>query len=85
MIYTLKRKVLDPFSEGRQTNLDISWNCNFFPFSFILEHGVRNKVTILSARPRGYKTAFVLTSAEHEIFFAIKCENANNSWHVHIY
>ena len=34
--------------------------------------------------PRGYKTFFMLNSAEHEIFFANKYENAN-SWHFHIY
>ena len=34
---------------------------------------------------RGYKTFFMLNSAEHEIFSANKYENANNSWHFHIY
>ena len=29
--------------------------------------------------PRGYKTTFMLNSAEHEIFSANKYENANNS------
>ena len=37
------------------------------------------------ARPRGYKTFFMLNSAEHEIFSANKYENANDSWHFHIY
>ena len=32
-----------------------------------------------------YKTFFMLNSAEHEIFSANKHENANNSWHFHIY
>ena len=36
-------------------------------------------------RPRGYKTFFMLNSAEHEIFSGNKYENANNSWHFHIY
>ena len=36
-------------------------------------------------RPWGYKTFFMLNSAEHEIFSANKYENANNSWHFHIY
>ena len=36
-------------------------------------------------KPRGYKTFFMLNSAEHEIFSANKYENANNSWHFHIY
>ena len=35
--------------------------------------------------PRGYKTFFMLNSAEHEIFSAYKYENANKSWHFHIY
>ena len=35
--------------------------------------------------PQGYKTFFMLNSAEHEIFSANKYENANNSWHFHIY
>ena len=34
---------------------------------------------------RGYKTFFMLNSAEHEIFSANKYENANNCWHFHIY
>ena len=37
-------------------------------------------------RPRGYKTSlFKLNSAEPENFTANKYENANNSWHFHIY
>ena len=39
----------------------------------------------MESRPRGYKTFFMLNSAEHEIFSANKYENANNSWHFHIY
>ena len=38
-----------------------------------------------SSWPQGYKTSFMLNSAEHEIFSANKYENANNSWHFHIY
>ena len=34
---------------------------------------------------RGYRTFFLLNSAQHEIFSANKYENANNSWHFHIY
>ena len=33
----------------------------------------------------GYKTFFMLNLAEHENFSANKYENANNSWHFHIY
>ena len=36
-------------------------------------------------RPRGYKTIFMLNSAEHEIFSANEYENANKSWHFHIH
>ena len=36
-------------------------------------------------RPRGYKTFFMLNSAEHENFSANKYENANHSWYFHIY
>ena len=36
-------------------------------------------------RPIGYQIIFMLNSAEHEIFSANKYENANNSWHFHIY
>ena len=36
-------------------------------------------------RPLGYKTFFMLNSAEHEIFSANKYENVNNSWHFHFY
>ena len=35
--------------------------------------------------PQGYKTFFMLNSAEHEILSANIYENANNSWHFHIY
>ena len=35
--------------------------------------------------PHGFKTFFVLHSAEHEIFSANKYENANNCWYFHIY
>ena len=35
--------------------------------------------------PQGYKVFFMLNSAECEIFSANKYENANNSWHFHIY
>ena len=53
----------------------------------------RNKKNVNASRlcliwPRGYKTFFMLNSAEHNIFSAYSCkyENANNySWHFHIY
>ena len=35
--------------------------------------------SICAGLPRGYKTLFMLNSAEHEIFSANKYENANNS------
>ena len=35
--------------------------------------------------PRGYKTFFMLNSAEHEIFPANNHENANYCWYFHIY
>ena len=35
--------------------------------------------------PRVYLTFFVRSSTENEIFSADKYENANNSWHFHIY
>ena len=39
----------------------------------------------ISSWAQGYKTFFMLNSAEYEIFSANKYENANNSWHFHIY
>ena len=36
-------------------------------------------------RPKGYKKIFILSSAEHEILSAHKCQNANNCWHFNIY
>ena len=42
-------------------------------------------MTKSETRPRGYKTFFMLNSAEHELFTATKYENANKSWHFHIY
>ena len=39
----------------------------------------------LQVCPRGYKKIFMLNSAEHEIFSANKYENANYSWHFHLY
>ena len=57
---------------------------NYFPenaITFILTmYNINNEI-----RPRGYKTFFMLNSAEHELFSANKYENANNSWHFHIY
>ena len=50
----------------------------------ILTDGPEQTVHI-QIRPRGYKTFFMLNSAEHEIFSANKYENANNNWHFHIY
>ena len=38
-----------------------------------------------AARPRGYKTLTMLNSAEHEIYPAHKCQNANYCWHFNIY
>ena len=35
--------------------------------------------------PGGYKTFSMLSSAEHEIYPAHKCLNANNCWHFNIY
>ena len=35
--------------------------------------------------PEVIKLFFMLNSAAHEIFPANKYENANNSWHFHIY
>ena len=40
---------------------------------------------IYAVWPQGYNTSFVLNSAAHEIFSANKYENANNSWHFHIF
>ena len=34
--------------------------------------------------PRGYKTFFMLNSAEQDIV-SLKYENANNGWHFYIY
>ena len=34
---------------------------------------------------QGYKTFFMLNSAEHKIYPAHKCLNANNCWHFNIY
>ena len=39
----------------------------------------------MDIRPQGYKTFFMLYSAEHEIFSANQYENAKQSWHFHIY
>ena len=39
----------------------------------------------VGSQARAYKMFFMLNSAEHEIFSAYKYENANKSWHFHIY
>ena len=39
----------------------------------------------LRPAPEAIQLFFMLNSAEHEIFSANKYENANNSWHFHIY
>ena len=46
---------------------------------------ITHKLNIKPIGSRGYKTFFTLNSAEHEIFSMNKYENANNSWHFHIY
>ena len=43
------------------------------------------KFEVFLSWSRGYKTFFMHNLAEHEIFSANKYENANNSWHFHIY
>ena len=50
-------------------------------------HSISYKIACASSkdRPRGYKTFFMLNSAEHEIFSANEYENANNNWHFYIY
>ena len=50
-----------------------------------LDQTVTNGVEQYLSRPRGYKTFFKLNSAEHEIYPAYKCLNANNCWHFNIY
>ena len=42
-------------------------------------------VSQVKSRSWGYKTFFMLNSAEHEILPAHKYENANCCWHFHIY
>ena len=34
---------------------------------------------------RGYKTFFMIISAECKIYSAHECQNANNCWHFNIY
>ena len=67
---------LDPFSEG-----DWCAGKRMGSHKCLLPCEIGGK----STRPRGYKTLFMLNSAEHEIVSAYKYENANNSWHFHIY
>ena len=54
----------------------------YFPFSFSAEHEIlpANKEQIIDK----YR-CFLLSLAECEIFSAYEYENANISWHFHIY
>ena len=53
-----------------------------FEFCSVAEHvGLNNP----EYSPRGYKTISMLNSADHEIYTAHKCQNANNCWHCNIY
>ena len=45
----------------------------------------RPYLTFCPAWPRGHRTFSMLTSAEHEIYPAHKCLNANSCWHFNIY
>ena len=54
-----------------------------FHTKYLAERLAFDKLQIVLAR--GYKTYFMLNSAEHEIFFAKKYENAKINWHFHIY
>ena len=49
-----------------------------------IDSWVRHAKICLSG-PEVIEKMFMLNSAEHEIFSANKYENANNSWHFHIY
>ena len=70
----------------------------FFWLGFISVYLVWSKIQLFTAQTdwssqprcqviwaRGYKTFFMLNSAEHEIFPAHKCLNANNCWNFNIY
>ena len=50
-----------------------------FPLKLCGQAGIR------ISGPKVIKHFFMLNSAEHEIFSANKYENANKSWHFHIY
>ena len=43
------------------------------------------QTSFLVTKPRGYKTIFILNSAEHETYPTHKCLNTNNCWHFNIY
>ena len=61
----------------------LNWDCVCilkFPQKFPQICFGKNKIG-----PRAYKSIFMLNSAEHGIFSANKYENANSSWHFHIY
>ena len=59
-----------------------SVQCNEAQYS----HGLTSASSGIQTWSQGYKSFFMLNSAEHEIFSGNKYENANNSsWHFHIY
>ena len=55
--------------------------CDEVPYS----HELNSASSRIQTCPPGYKTFFMLNSAEHDIFSANKYKNANKSWHFHIY
>ena len=68
---------------------DCSVSYNKYVGSGSLSHeGIGNSTRqwhAVKIRLRGYKTFFMLNSAEHAIYPAHKCKNANNCWHFNIY
>ena len=67
---------------GKKVKIQNQTNVHYHSCREVLKSEV---LTRLRIRPQGYNTFSMLNLAEHKIYLAHKCENANNCWHFNIY
>ena len=64
------------------TEVTLTEICHFFWTRFPQDEAAL-KIEIV-ARPQGYKTSFMLSSAETKVYPTNKCKNAKTCWHFNI-
>ena len=76
-IMTSRWQIFERFPHFRGADLGLKYTCAII-HKFCKQFGPRSG-------PEVIKLFFMLNSAEHEIYPAHKCLNANNCWHFNIY